>query len=277
MIKDFSIFQKMMLLKDNIAYLNSSINEEFRKDGQIYYNDFDDEKIKRIQESVAYEVLEVIGYLSQGGLKSEDTHEYVCPRLKEQIGNHFYKYRIIIDYPEIDSFATDGVNLYISSNFVLHPWGRDKQLSLREIEFILCHEYFHILLNHNFREKPKPTKYEHEKWNYAADYEENLFIDDLKLVKTDIQTNLSACLNYDYRGKTAEEIYNIFDNDDIKNRMKNKDSGKPKFVLKEGMLVRNKKTGEYGLIKKVYDDGHIDCEIISEQQANDIIKSYQNQ
>jgi len=59
--------------------------------------------------------------------------------------------------------------------------------------------------------------------------------------------------------------------------MKNKDSGKPDFVLKEGMLVRNKKTGEYGLIKKVYDDGRIDCEIISEQQANDIIKSYQNQ
>ena len=52
MIKDFSIFQKMMLLKDNIAYLNPSINEEFRKDGQIYYNDFDDEKIKRIKESV---------------------------------------------------------------------------------------------------------------------------------------------------------------------------------------------------------------------------------
>lgn len=277
MIKDFSIFQKMMLLKDNIAYLNPSINEEFRKDGQIYYNDFDDEKIKRIQESVAYEVLEVIGYLSQGGFKSEETHEYVCPKLKEQIGNHFYKYRIIIDYPEIESFATDGVNLYISSNFVLHPWGRDEQLSFREIEFILCHEYFHILLNHNFREKSNPTKIEHEKWNYAADYEGNLFIDDLKLVKTDIQTNLNACLNYDYRGKTAEEIYNIFDNDDIKNRMKNKDSGKPDFVLKEGMLVRNKKTGEYGLIKKVYDDGHIDCEIISEQQANDIIKSYQNQ
>ena len=37
MIKDFSIFQKMMLLSN--IYLNPSINEEFRKDGQIYYND----------------------------------------------------------------------------------------------------------------------------------------------------------------------------------------------------------------------------------------------
>jgi len=118
------------------------------KDGQAYFVEYDDEDFRQKQRKAAKYVLSAIGYMAQGGV-NWTRYEQLLPKFKEEVAKHFYKYRIIFDAPDVKTFATDGINLFVSTNFVLNPLGREKNLSPREIEFILCHEFMHIFLEHN--------------------------------------------------------------------------------------------------------------------------------
>jgi len=95
------------------------------KDGQAYFVEYDDEDFRQKQRKAAKYVLSAIGYMAQGGV-NWTRHEQLLPKFKEEVAKHFYKYRIIFDAPDVKTFATDGINLFVSTNFVLNPLGREK-------------------------------------------------------------------------------------------------------------------------------------------------------
>jgi len=282
MIDDFSIFKKLLEIERNSVYINNYLNEGMTKDGQAYFVEYDDEDFRQKQRKAAKYVLSAIGYMAQGGV-NWTRHEQLLPKFKEEVAKHFYKYRIIFDAPDVKTFATDGINLFVSTNFVLNPLGREKNLSPREIEFILCHEFMHIFLEHNFRESAviknigdeiTPEIYaKHFKWNKAGDYEGNLLIDSLNLVTRDVQESLSALINDDYYGKTAEQIYNLLPDEKFPEN-KNQKPKKVVIPLEKGMVVKIKDTGEYAVITDVFSDDSFTCEIISEEKARELLKKF---
>lgn len=139
----------------------------------------------------------------------------------------------------------------------------------------------HIFLEHNFRESAviknigdeiTPEIYaKHFKWNKAGDYEGNLLIDSLNLVTRDVQESLSALINDDYYGKTAEQIYNLLPDEKFPEN-KNQKPKKVVIPLEKGMVVKIKDTGEYAVITDVFSDDSFTCEIISEEKARELLK-----
>lgn len=92
--------------------------------------------------------------------------------------------------------ATDGAHLLMNPQFTYN-------LTPTEKVFVLAHEIMHCMLNHMRRGKD----HDQERSNIAADYEVNLWIDGVDLIKASTIQGLGGLFNEKYRGWGYERIY----------------------------------------------------------------------
>ena len=100
------------------------------------------------------------------------------------------------DYPRINTAATDGRHFYFDTKFI------DK-LSPKQTEFLFAHEVLHNVFDHMGRRDSRDP----DIWNIAADYAINQILVDDKI--GDKITQVKIFQDNKYRGKSAEEIYDI--------------------------------------------------------------------
>jgi len=110
-----------------------------------------------------------------------------------------FNQQIIYTYDSrIPTAATDGHRIFINPNF-FYP------MSTRQVLFVLAHEVMHTALLHTVRQYSR----DHNRWNIAADHEINLLLAYDKILSIEEITNeLHGYANPEYKGQTAEEIYN---------------------------------------------------------------------
>lgn len=96
----------------------------------------------------------------------------------------------------IPTQAVDGVNIFINPQFTYN-------LDLTGKVFVMAHEIMHCVLNHLRRGK----SHNPEKSNIAADYEVNITLADMGLVKMDTMTKLDALVDRKYSDWGYERIY----------------------------------------------------------------------
>ena len=89
------------------------------------------------------------------------------------------------------TMATDGFNVFINPEFV-------ETLSEDEIIGVMAHEVMHCILGHNDRRQTRDPKM----WNVAVDFATNLILSDAGILLPE-----SALLDWQYKGMTAEDIY----------------------------------------------------------------------
>ena len=94
---------------------------------------------------------------------------------------------------EVDTAATNGINLYINPDFFL---GLDPEERL----FLILHEIMHNVYNHNTRRGFRDAT----TWNEAADY----VIND-ELIQRNFKMPNGGLHNVDYRDMSADEVYEI--------------------------------------------------------------------
>jgi predicted metal-dependent peptidase len=90
-----------------------------------------------------------------------------------------------------NTMATDGYYIYVNPGFCA-------KLSGDEIAFVFAHEVMHCVLGHIDRRGQRNP----DLWNQAIDYATNLM-----LVELGLQMPKVGLLDRDYRGMTAEQIY----------------------------------------------------------------------
>ena len=96
----------------------------------------------------------------------------------------------------IQTQAVDGKHLFINPQFTAN-------LDLTGKVFVMAHEIMHCVLNHLRRGKA----HDPEKSNVAADYEVNVTLEEMKLVKADVIQKLGALYDKKYAGWGYEKIY----------------------------------------------------------------------
>lgn len=96
----------------------------------------------------------------------------------------------------IKTQAVDGKHLFINPQFTAN-------LDLTGKVFVMAHEIMHCVLNHIRRGKG----HDPEKSNIAADYEVNISLEGMKLVKADVIKKLGALYDPKYAGWGYEKIY----------------------------------------------------------------------
>lgn len=94
----------------------------------------------------------------------------------------------------IEKLATNGEKILFNSKFLDSIDTFDKKVG------VFAHEFLHIALLHTFRR----GKRDRELWNIAADYEVNLL-----LLESGFVLPEGALVDYRFKEKTAEEIYDI--------------------------------------------------------------------
>ncbi len=103
----------------------------------------------------------------------------------------------------IPTAATNGKVIKFNPDFV-------ESLNDEELVFLVAHECFHPMLEHNFRRGER----DHRKWNQAGDYVINQLLTDEKIGKMPKQGLLNKA-TYDAGGGTTDGIYGILpDNPD---------------------------------------------------------------
>lgn len=179
-----------------------------------------------------------------------------------------YKLKIIYTrHPEIQTAAVDGTHLFINPDFFA-------PLTEKEIVFILCHEVLHCALLHFARMEGRNPK----KWNYATDYEINLMlVEDGILTQAEVNA-LQGLLNTKYKGMNAEQIYddpeleNPPNQDKPDQKQKGQGGGGGEQPLAVGDIVRNERTGGYGIVKSIDEtSGEVDYDPISKEEAIKIV------
>lgn len=103
--------------------------------------------------------------------------------------NHVYTFRV-------KTQATDGINLFINPQFTA-------SLDLTGKVFVMAHEIMHCVLNHMRRGKG----HDPEKSNVAADYEVNITLADMGLIKIATMNKIKALVDKKYSGWGYEKIY----------------------------------------------------------------------
>lgn len=174
--------------------------------------------------------------------------------------------RILFDHPAINTMATDGKNIFVSSEFV-------SNLKDKETIFVLCHEILHIVLLHHFR--MSEISADPNKWNYAADYEINPYLISQGLLTVDDLSKLGngkypGLYKEEYRDLDAETIYNkIPDPPKPEPEDDDDESGKKEIEPKIGDFVRVKSDGSYGKITGLNPDGSWKIVPATEQEIDD--------
>ena len=178
-------------------------------------------------------------------------------------GELLSKCRFLYDHPGIDTMATDGHNIFISSQF-------SARLTEDQRVFILCHEVLHIVLLHHLRMKEIKDAGTGRKWNYACDYELNplLIADGLLSVaelKRPAPKGIHGLYDEQYLGMSAESIFKKLKDDPS-------DSNDTTYPANIGDIVKTK-SGEYGQITSVDSDGNYDITLLPEAKAKAIVKA----
>jgi predicted metal-dependent peptidase len=96
----------------------------------------------------------------------------------------------------IPTMATDGVNLFIGPAFA-------HGLTDEEIRGVLFHEVLHCVFGHMWRRGERDPK----RWNFAADYAENLEIEEYIKGGGKVALPAGCLLDQKYAGMSAEAIY----------------------------------------------------------------------
>ena len=112
----------------------------------------------------------------------------------------------------IPTQAVDGVNLFINPQFTYN-------LDLTGKVFVMAHEIMHCVLNHLRRGKG----HDPERSNVAADYECNITIADMGLIRISTMEKIGALVDTKYSGWGYEKIYDANppkskDNNDMNNK-----------------------------------------------------------
>jgi len=124
----------------------------------------------------------------------------------------------IIEDNSISTAATNGVNIYYNSDFF-------NQLDDEQVSGVLLHEVFHACYSHC--DKKRRGIRNPKKWNVAVDYAINWEIDEMARAKQGVKLphnikingkDFNVFLDYKYKDKYAEEIYDLLPED-----MSNKD------------------------------------------------------
>lgn len=102
---------------------------------------------------------------------------------------HIYTFRV-------PTQATDGYNIFINPQFTYN-------LDLTGKVFVMAHEIMHCLLNHLRRGKG----HDPERSNIAADYEVNITLADMGLIKPAVITKLGGLIDSKYSSWGYEKIY----------------------------------------------------------------------
>jgi hypothetical protein len=173
--------------------------------------------------------------------------------------------RILFDHPAIDTMATDGKNIFVSSEFV-------SNLKDKETIFVLCHEILHIVLLHHFR--MDEINADPNKWNYAADYEINPYLIGQGLLSVDELANLGGgkypgLYKEEYKDLDAETIYAKIPNPPQPEEDDDEDFPKPPDVEPEiGDFVRVKSDNSFGKITGKNPDGSWKIEPATEEEID---------
>lgn len=102
---------------------------------------------------------------------------------------HIYTFRV-------PTQATDGVNIFVNPQFTYN-------LDLTGKVFVMAHEIMHCVLNHLRRGK----SHDPERSNIAADYEVNITLANMGLVKIDTVKKLEGLIDTKYSDWGYEKIY----------------------------------------------------------------------
>jgi predicted metal-dependent peptidase len=102
----------------------------------------------------------------------------------------------------IPTAATNGKRIKFNPEFV-------DSLTDEEVKFLVAHECFHPMLEHNFRRGER----QHKRWNMAADYVINKLLTDENIGRMPKRGLLDANI-YTAGGGTSEGIYNILPEQD---------------------------------------------------------------
>ena len=97
---------------------------------------------------------------------------------------------------QISTQAVDGKHLFINPQFTYN-------LDLTGKVFVMAHEIMHCVLNHLRRGKSHDPK----KSNIAADYEVNVTLEEMGLVKANVMQKIGALYDKKYAGWGYEKIY----------------------------------------------------------------------
>jgi predicted metal-dependent peptidase len=98
----------------------------------------------------------------------------------------------MIETDKIDTMATDGRSIMYSPKFV-------DTISKEEILGVLCHEVLHVANSHHLRRGKRDARL----WNIACDYAINPIV-----IEAGMALPKGALLSDDFKGMTAEQIYN---------------------------------------------------------------------
>jgi len=101
-----------------------------------------------------------------------------------------------LDY-SIPTAATNGKRVLFNPHFV-------SELNDEELKFLVAHECFHPMMEHNYRRGER----QHKRWNHAADYVINKLLVDEGIGKMP-KVGLHNAAIYQAGGGTSEGIYNI--------------------------------------------------------------------
>lgn len=157
------------------------------------------------------------GETDSSGKKWEDYDTIVCPNgqiidmvklLDEQqrakaalvhimpaFGGFVNKLRHIYTF-KVSTQATDGYNIFINPQFTYN-------LDLTGKVFVMAHEIMHCLLNHLRRGK----SHDPQKSNIAADYEVNVTLSEIGLIKPQTVEKLGGLFDSKYASWGYEKIY----------------------------------------------------------------------
>jgi hypothetical protein len=178
-----------------------------------------------------------------------------------------YKLKIVYTrHPQIQTAAVDGTHLFINPDFFA-------PLTEKQIVFILCHEVLHCALLHFARMEGRDA----EKWNIAGDYEINLMLaDDGIISKSEIANDLRGLIDDKYKGMNAEQIYGEVESapspQQQQQQQKGQGQGGPDQPLSVGDIVRNERTGGYGVVTNINEEtGEVDYDPISKEEAIKIV------
>lgn len=164
-------------------------------------------------------ILEAFGERDKNGKKWEDYDTIVCPDgqvidmvklLDEQsrakaalvhiipfFGAFINKLQPVYTFM-IPTQAVDGKHLFINPQFTAN-------MDLTGKVFVMAHEIMHCVLNHLRRGKG----HDPEKSNIAADYEVNITLEEMGLVKSSVMTKLGALYDKKYANMGYEKIYDM--------------------------------------------------------------------
>ena len=119
-------------------------------------------------------------------------------------GDFLQTSRLIWDHPQVQTMATDGVNIYISSKFA-------SEHTIEQLVFVLVHEIMHITLLHHFRMEEHGAK-DPEKWNIAGDLEINPYCAGMGIITADEIKAMKGLYDEKYINMPVEQIYDKIPN-----------------------------------------------------------------